>query len=159
MRDYSHTNVLCRYRNFQVRCQCSNGRQLSLNCMRLRVEHSAGTLNFILERYAVCQLPSLLTSGGELCGSICPLTMFRTESRKLCVCQSVQYGATFLYSIVWVIFNPKKGRNGPRMLMGDFEQLTLLRLLLENPGIYLQELQDELLDIFGVLIRQCTYYL
>ena len=43
--------------------------------------------------------------------------------------------------------------------MGDFEQLTLLRLILENPGIYLQELQDELLDIFGVLIGQCTYYL
>ena len=38
--------------------------------------------------------------------------------------------------------------------MGDFEQLTLLRL--ENPGIYLQELQDELLDIFGVLISVPT---
>ena len=42
---------------------------------------------------------------------------------------------------------PQKRRNGPRMLMGDFEQITLLRLILENPGIYLDELQDRLLAI------------
>ena len=45
---------------------------------------------------------------------------------------------------------PKKRRNGPRMLMGKFEQTTPLRLVLPNPGICLQELQDELHDIFGV---------
>lgn len=43
-----------------------------------------------------------------------------------------------------------------RMLMGDFEQITLLRLILENPGIYLQELQDHLLGIFGVLVSVPT---
>ena len=47
---------------------------------------------------------------------------------------------------------PRKRRNGPRMLMGDFEQIMLLRLILENPGMYLQELQDHLLGIFGVLV-------
>ena len=31
---------------------------------------------------------------------------------------------------------PRKRRNGPRMLMGDFEQIMLLRLILENPGMY-----------------------
>ena len=51
---------------------------------------------------------------------------------------------------------PQKRRNGPRMLMGDFEQVTLLRLILENPGIYLQELQDKLLRIFGVLVSVPT---
>ena len=45
---------------------------------------------------------------------------------------------------------PKKRRNGSRMLMSEFEQTTLLRLVLDNSGIYLQELQDELHDIFGV---------
>lgn len=51
---------------------------------------------------------------------------------------------------------PQKRRNGPRMLMGDFEQITLLRLILENPGIYLEELQDRLLVIFGVLVSVPT---
>ena len=51
---------------------------------------------------------------------------------------------------------PQKRRNGPRMLMGDFEQITLLRLILENPGIYLDELQDRLLAIFGVLVSVPT---
>ena len=51
---------------------------------------------------------------------------------------------------------PVERRNGPRMLMGEFEQLNLLRLILENPGIYLQELQDELFDIFGVLVSVST---
>ena len=50
----------------------------------------------------------------------------------------------------------KKRRNGPRMLMGEFEQTTLLRLVLANPGIYLQELQDELHDIFGVPVSVPT---
>ena len=40
------------------------------------------------------------------------------------------------------------------MLMGDFEQITLLRLILENPGIYLDELQDRLLVIFGAVLIQ-----
>jgi len=47
---------------------------------------------------------------------------------------------------------PRKRKNGPSMLMEDLEQITLLRLILENPGIYLQELQDHLLGIFGVLL-------
>jgi len=51
---------------------------------------------------------------------------------------------------------PRKRKNGPSMLMGDFEQIILLRLVLENPGIYLQELQDHLLGIFGVLVSVPT---
>ena len=39
--------------------------------------------------------------------------------------------------------------------MGDFEQVTLLKLILENLGIYL-ELQDHLLGIFGVLVSVPT---
>ena len=51
---------------------------------------------------------------------------------------------------------PRKRRNGPRMLMGDFEQVALLRHILENPGLYLQELQDHLLSVFGVLVSVPT---
>ena len=52
---------------------------------------------------------------------------------------------------------PVERRNRPRMLMSEFEQLSLLRLILENPAIYLQELQDELFDIFGVLVSVSTF--
>ena len=50
---------------------------------------------------------------------------------------------------------PIPRRNGPRMLMGDFEQITLLRVI---PGIYLQEIQDGLLHIFGVPVSVPTIY-
>ena len=40
--------------------------------------------------------------------------------------------------------------------MGDFEQVTLLRLILENPSICLQELQHKLLRISGVLVSVPT---
>ena len=39
--------------------------------------------------------------------------------------------------------------------MGDFEQITLLRVI---PGIYLQEIQDGLLHIFGVPVSVPTIY-
>ena len=42
---------------------------------------------------------------------------------------------------------PKIQRHGPEPLFGDFEQLTLLRLIAENTGIYLHELQDKLYDL------------
>ena len=51
---------------------------------------------------------------------------------------------------------PEQRRNGLRMLMGDFEQITLLRLILENPGIYLQEIKDELFQMFGVFVSVPT---
>lgn len=48
-------------------------------------------------------------------------------------------------------------RNGPRCLLGgDFEQIVLLRFILENPGIYLHELQDKLFDKFGVPVSVPT---
>ena len=47
-------------------------------------------------------------------------------------------------------------RNGPSRLIGELEQVILLRLILENPGIYLHELQNELFKIFGVSISVAT---
>ena len=51
---------------------------------------------------------------------------------------------------------PKTQRHGPQLLLGDFEQLTLLRLILEHTGIYLHELQDKLCDMFGVTVSVST---
>ena len=51
---------------------------------------------------------------------------------------------------------PRTRKNGPRRLLGEFEQLTLLRLILANPGIYLHGLQDELVNMFGVPVCKAT---
>ena len=51
---------------------------------------------------------------------------------------------------------PKIQRHRPQLLLGDFEQLTLLRLIAENPRIYLSELQDKLFNIVGVLVSVPT---
>lgn len=51
---------------------------------------------------------------------------------------------------------PKEHRNGPQALLGDFEKIILVRLLSENPSIYLYELQQELERMFGVSISVST---
>ena len=47
---------------------------------------------------------------------------------------------------------PKSYRHGPPKLMGDYEQLLLLRLILSYPGIYLHEIQTKLTATLGVVI-------
>ena len=51
---------------------------------------------------------------------------------------------------------PRTQRRGPPKLLGDFEQLVLLRIILENTGIYLHEIQDKLLAMFGVTVSAAT---
>ena len=51
---------------------------------------------------------------------------------------------------------PKEYRHGPMRLLGEFEQLALLRLILERPGIYLHEVQTELYAMFGVQVSIST---
>ena len=46
--------------------------------------------------------------------------------------------------------------HGPRKLLGDHEQLILLQLILSRPGVYLHELQTELLNKFGVTVSAPT---
>ena len=50
----------------------------------------------------------------------------------------------------------KKRRDGPRSLMGDFEEIVLLRIILENPGIYLHEVKERLFQKFGVPVSVPT---
>ena len=47
-------------------------------------------------------------------------------------------------------------KNGPQHLLREFEQITLLRLILANPGIYLREVKGELLNMFGVSVSEAT---
>ena len=51
---------------------------------------------------------------------------------------------------------PRSFRNGPPKLLGDMEQLVLLRLILNNPGIYLSEIQASLISRFCVTVDVST---
>ena len=51
---------------------------------------------------------------------------------------------------------PRSFRHGPPKLLGDMEQLVLLRLVLNNPGIYLSEIQASLISRFGVTVDVST---
>ena len=50
----------------------------------------------------------------------------------------------------------KQHQHGRSLLLGNFEQLTLLRIIFENPGIYLKEIQGKLQQIYGVWISPST---
>ena len=47
-------------------------------------------------------------------------------------------------------------KNGPRKLLGEIEQIILLRLIIQNPGIYLREIQVKLQLSFGVRVGAAT---
>ena len=51
---------------------------------------------------------------------------------------------------------PKKQRYGPLPILNEFEELTVLQTLLDKPGIYLREVQEELNDITGTWISCST---
>ena len=51
---------------------------------------------------------------------------------------------------------PKSYQRGRRKLLGDNEQLVLLRLILQYPGISLHEMQAELLSMLGVTLSCAT---
>ena len=51
---------------------------------------------------------------------------------------------------------PRKQHHGPPKLLGDFEQLVLLRIICENTGMYLHEIQAKLLAAFGVTVSVPT---
>ena len=51
---------------------------------------------------------------------------------------------------------PQRRDHGPKEMLGDLEQLTLLHLILENHGIYLYEIQTKLESLFGVRVSTAT---
>ena len=48
---------------------------------------------------------------------------------------------------------PCKCRHGPALLLGEFEQMMMF---MDKPGIYLSEIQDELMRAFGVYVCVST---
>ena len=52
--------------------------------------------------------------------------------------------------------HPATHQHGPPKLLGEFEQLVLLRLITENTGIYLYEIQTKLVARFGVTVSVAT---
>ena len=51
---------------------------------------------------------------------------------------------------------PKERRHGPHRLFGDYEQLVLLRVIMDNLGIYLREIKLKCLEVWGVDISEST---
>jgi transposase len=49
-----------------------------------------------------------------------------------------------------------QAQHGPKLLLGKFEQLTLLRIILDKPGIYLKEVQSKLIHVYGTCISLST---
>lgn len=51
---------------------------------------------------------------------------------------------------------PTRQRHGPQLLLSDFEQTLLLQLIIDNPSIYLAEIQARLDDITGTYVHVST---
>lgn len=51
---------------------------------------------------------------------------------------------------------PKERKNGPPKLLGEVEQVILLRLIIQNPGIYLREIQEKLHLAYGMPVSAAT---
>ena len=71
---------------------------------------------------------------------------------KEAIWHKVHYNPDFIQELPNIKFKAYYAgrRNGPEKLLGEFEQLILLRLLFAYPGIYLHELQDKL-NTYGVI--------
>ena len=52
--------------------------------------------------------------------------------------------------------SPKHQRHGPLPLMSEFEEITILEMLLNTPSMYLSEVQQELLHVTGSLYDCAT---
>lgn len=76
-------------------------------------------------------------------------------ARTFCLCErSVRRYVDLFYRTGDVL--PQVSSHGPKKLLGEYEQVVLLQLILSNPGIYLIELQTELSKKFGVLVSVPT---
>ena len=52
---------------------------------------------------------------------------------------------------------PQQREYGPKKMLGELQQMTLLHLILENHGIYLYEIQVKLESLFGVRVSTATF--
>ena len=76
-------------------------------------------------------------------------------SRLLCLSQRTVQRYLVLFHRTGDV-KPRVRKNGPAKLLGEVEQVILLRLIIQNPGIYLREIQLKLQLIFGVRVGAAT---
>ena len=72
-----------------------------------------------------------------------------TISELFNVSQSTVWRYTSLFQRTGDI-QVRQRRNRPRCLMSEYEQVVLLRMILENRGIYLHEVKAKFLYTFGI---------
>ena len=53
---------------------------------------------------------------------------------------------------------PTNQRHGPPRILTNFEQLTVLQLLLDNPNMYLDKIERELYGFTGTDVHISTIY-
>ena len=81
-----------------------------------------------------CQLYSLLIFSGFIRQLHMQLHVCSCQNCELMSISECHYISLFNHT---GDVQPQKGRNRPRMSMGDFKQIMLLRLIQENPRIYM----------------------
>ena len=80
---------------------------------------------------------------GEWCGFYITQYLDVHEiSKQLCISERTVRRYIHPFEQIGDI-KPVSQRHGPHRLLGEFEQLMLLRLVLDKPGIYLHEVQSE----------------
>ena len=72
-------------------------------------------------------------------------------SRQLCMSERTIRRYIDMFELTGDV-RPRSQLHGPPKLLGDYEQLVLLRIILDNTGIYLSEIQEELRKKFGVSV-------
>ena len=92
------------------------------HCMRMHIEHQAGISNFVERKHANSTLFDLQWQvvWFHLSTNYAPAKIAQLMS----VSERTVWCCTSLFNCTGDI-QPQKRRNGPRMLMGDFEQITL----------------------------------
>ena len=75
-------------------------------------------------------------------------------SKDLCICQKTV--RRYLTAFVQRDVSPKAQHYGPKKVIGDYEELVLLRMIYEYQEIYLHEIQHKFLCRFGVNISAST---
>lgn len=51
---------------------------------------------------------------------------------------------------------PAQRKNGPQVLLGDFEQMWLLKSIIEDPTAYIHEIQRKFREAYGVQVSAST---
>ena len=137
------------YRGFQVRC-CTKNTHAHTKRAKFKSDYCSYRLKFVYS-YRSMPLPYSLDLRWRIVWVY--LTQNLSQSR-----------IGLLFSIsdrtvgrVISLFNqtgdvkPRSRRNGPICVMQDFEQLSLVQLIITHPGIYLHEIQEKLLQM-GIIV-------